>query len=79
MPAFNNKESSDFVLTSKSEANAIVKEYISHIEELNSAMKKNFDDMEMENADIQVDISEIVADITGRLERLVDSVQEVSF
>ncbi len=79
MPAFNNKESSEFVLTSKSEANAIVKEYISHIEELNSAMKKNFDDMEMENADIQVDISEIVADITGRLERLVDSVQEVSF
>lgn len=79
MPAFNNTDSSEFVLTSKNEANAIVKEYISHIEELSSSMKKNFDDMEMENTDVQVEISDIVADITSRLEKLVDSVQDVKF
>ena len=35
--------------------------------------------MDMENTDIQPEIYDIVADITKRLENLVDSMQDVSF
>ena len=66
-------------LTSKTEANAIVREYISHIEDLQTAFNSNYNDMDMENTDIQLEIYDIVADITKRLENLVDSMQDVSF
>ena len=79
MPSENNIYTTGVVHTSKAEANAIVKQYISHIEELKSSFKENYDEMEMENTDIQVEISDIVADITNRLERLVDSMQDISF
>lgn len=79
MPSDNNVDVTGVVHTSKTEANAIVRQYISHIEELKESFKENYDEMEMENTDIQVDISEIVADITNRLERLVDSMQDITF
>ena len=79
MPSENKIDTTGVVHTSKAEANAIVKQYISHIEELKSTFKENYDEMEMENTDIQVEISDIVADITNRLERLVDSMQDISF
>ena len=79
MPTENSVDTSGVVHTSKAEANAIVKQYISHIEEFKVSFKNNYDDMEMENTEIQVEISEVVADITNRLERLVDSMQDISF
>lgn len=79
MPTGNDTNTSGASLTSKTEANMIVREYISHIEELQTAFKGNYDDMEIENTDIQIEISDVVADITKRLESLVDSMQDVSF
>lgn len=79
MPTGNDTNTSGASLTSKTEANMIVRDYISHIEELQTAFKGNYDDMEIENTDIQIEISDVVADITKRLESLVDSMQDVSF
>lgn len=79
MPTGNDTNTSGASLTSKTEANMIVREYISHIEELQTAFKGNYDDMEIENTDIQIEISDVVADITKRLESLADSMQDVSF
>lgn len=79
MPTGNDINTSGASLTSKTEANMIVREYISHIEELQTAFKGNYDDMEIENTDIQIEISDVVADITKRLESLADSMQDVSF
>lgn len=79
MPTGNDTNTSGASLTSKAEANTIVREYISHIEKLQTAFKGNYDDMEIENTDIQIEISDVVADITKRLESLVDSMQDVSF
>lgn len=79
MPSGNDTNTSGVSLTSKTEAKAIVREYISHIEDLQTAFNSNYNDMDMENTDIQLEIYDIVADITKRLENLVDSMQDVSF
>ena len=79
MPSGYDTNTSGIGLTSKTEAKAIVREYISHIEDLQTAFNSNYNDMDMENTDIQLEIYDIVADITKRLENLVDSMQDVSF
>ena len=79
MPSGNDTNTSGVSLTSKTEAKAIVREYISHIEDLQTAFNSNYNDMDLENTDIQLEIYDIVADITKRLENLVDSMQDVSF
>ena len=79
MPSGNDTNTSGVSLTSKTEAKAIVREYISHIEDLQTAFNSNYNDMDMENTDIQLEIYDIVADITKRLENLVESMQDVSF
>lgn len=79
MPSGSNTNTSGAGLTSKTEANAIVREYINHIEDLKVAFNNNYNEMELENTDIQLEIYDIVADITTRLENLVDSMNDVTF
>lgn len=79
MPSGNDINTSGVGLTSKQEANQIVRSYIEHIEDLKVNFNKNYDDMDIENTDIQLEIYDIVAEITNRLERLVDSMNDVTF
>ena len=79
MPSENSTDITGIIHTNKAEANAIVRKYISHIDELKDSLKKNYDEMEMENTDMKIEIADIVADITTRLEQLVDSIEDVRF
>ena len=79
MASSNDTDISGARLTSKIEANFIVNEYISHIEELKTKINSNYEDMDIYNTDIQLEIHDVVADITKRLESLVDSIQDVTF